>query len=239
MRGVNPDNYYRLNVEVGVGEFGMNEWSRLADISTSTRQYLAKADVQRIVLDAGAKMARIERAKRRHVNYTTAGELDGYEKPPLPNIPPPLDPSAVELPGEDTTSSQPHPSRGLQYSVHSPHPYQQVFSSQDKFTVVSTDEYQQGSSEIVQQRRSSELPYRNGDQRFSQNSILASPRRSDEGYGRPSPPPLPPKMPIPARDPRRQPHLPGQNTTSKLPYPDADGPPPLVNMARKPEYTGR
>ena len=35
-RGVDPANYYRLNVEIGVGEFGMNEWSRLTDISNST-----------------------------------------------------------------------------------------------------------------------------------------------------------------------------------------------------------
>lgn len=36
-RQVLSDNYYRLNVEVGVGEFGMNEWHRLSDISTNTR----------------------------------------------------------------------------------------------------------------------------------------------------------------------------------------------------------
>ncbi len=64
-RGVLLSNYYRLNVEVGVGEFGMNEWDRLADISTATRQYLERDDVQWTVGDAGAKMAKIHFARAR------------------------------------------------------------------------------------------------------------------------------------------------------------------------------
>lgn len=64
-RQVNPENYYRLNVNVGVGEFGMNEWNALSEISTNTRMYLAEKDVQSMTLDASAKIARIHRAKLR------------------------------------------------------------------------------------------------------------------------------------------------------------------------------
>lgn len=49
------------------------------------------------------------------------------------------------------------------------------------------------------------------------------------------PPPLPPKTPIPdgfVGGGRQRPPVP-------LPYPLEDGPPPAVNMARKPEYKGR
>lgn len=248
-RGVNPDNYYRLNVEVGVGDFGMNEWNRLADISTNTRRYLAKSEVQRINVDASAKMARIERARRRHTPYTTAGELEGYERP-LPDVPPLSDLLAVELPGEDLPPASPQQRPGLQYPVNPPHPYQQFSSSQDKFTVISSDEFPQPADTIPPPRRSGESSsyrhsseqYRGDDPRISESSFSTSPRRSNEGHARRSPPPLPPKTPLPypdGRDPRRPNTSPRGNGNVKLPYPDTDGPPPMVNMARKPEFTGR
>ena len=245
-RGVNPDNYYRLNVEVGVGEFGMNEWSRLADISTSTRRYLAKPEVRQINEYAATKLARIERAKRRHVAYTTAGELDSRERLAQPVLPPLREPLAVELPGEELPQ-HPKPRPGPQYPVNPPHPYQQVTDTQDKFTVVSSDEYPQ-TVDGREERRSEEVPYRRSTEKYSiedprtWNGKLPSPRRSNED-GRSSPPPLPPKTPIQymdPRDPRRYPAPPlRHNGMTKLPYPDTNGPPPAINMARKPEYTGR
>lgn len=72
-RNVSKDNYYRLNVEVGVGEFGMNEWNRLADISTNTRQYLAKPEVKKMILDAGVKFAKIDRMNKRLAEHAAAG----------------------------------------------------------------------------------------------------------------------------------------------------------------------
>ncbi|KKZ66534.1 hypothetical protein EMCG_01131 [[Emmonsia] crescens] len=64
-RNVSQDNYVRLNVEVGVGEFGMNEWNRLAEISTSTRTYLSRSDVQKMNQGAAAKLAKIHFIHRR------------------------------------------------------------------------------------------------------------------------------------------------------------------------------
>lgn len=55
--GVRQENYIRLNVENGITDFGMNEWSRIADISTSTRTYLGRLDVQTINSTAAAKLA--------------------------------------------------------------------------------------------------------------------------------------------------------------------------------------
>ncbi|KAF8445366.1 acyl transferase/acyl hydrolase/lysophospholipase, partial [Terfezia claveryi] len=46
-RGVDSSCYFRFNVEVGVGEFGMNEWNRLAEVSTGTRRYLDRPEVNR------------------------------------------------------------------------------------------------------------------------------------------------------------------------------------------------
>lgn len=93
--GVNFDNYYRLNVEVGVGEFGMNEWNRLSDISTSTRMYLGRKVEQKMVQDTATKLAKINRAKQRFERLSeepeTQQQQDKY------NL---LSPLAIELPAE-------------------------------------------------------------------------------------------------------------------------------------------
>lgn len=94
-RGVNPEVYYRLNVEVGVGEFGMNEWNRLSDISTSTRMYLSRKTERKMVQDAAAKLAKIHRAKQRFDRLGETEELK-YKLPEF-DISSPL---AVELPAE-------------------------------------------------------------------------------------------------------------------------------------------
>ncbi|KAK4104346.1 FabD/lysophospholipase-like protein [Parathielavia hyrcaniae] len=103
-RGVNIENYYRLNVEVGVGEFGMNEWNRLADISTNTRRYLAREDEQRMVQGASSKLAKIHFAKQRWDRLSLASAPDVAQK--VPDIELPL---AVELPGDIPASFFPPP----------------------------------------------------------------------------------------------------------------------------------
>lgn len=143
-RQVNPENYYRLNVEVGVGEFGMNEWNRLSDISTGTRMYLGKSDVQSINIGAAAKLARVHFAKKRFDrtarNQAQGGRLswqDGYDQAPAtnPQISLPSNPMAVELPGsEPYLSPQSVPRRSYE---HRP-------SVADmKYTVVTSDEFPQ------------------------------------------------------------------------------------------------
>lgn len=71
-RGVNVENYYRLNVEVGVGEFGMNEWHRLGDISTSTRRYMAREAEQKMIHGITSKLAKILKAKIWAGTFSTA-----------------------------------------------------------------------------------------------------------------------------------------------------------------------
>ena len=113
-RGVNVDNYYRLNVEVGVGEFGMNEWNRLSDISTSSRMYMGRAEVQHQTQSAAAKMARIHNAKIRwnrglHAGETISSGRSSWQEslfetlePKQYDVPPPSNPMAVELPADDS-----------------------------------------------------------------------------------------------------------------------------------------
>lgn len=61
--GVRKENYIRLNVETGITDFGMNEWSRIADISTGTRTYLGRSDIQMMNHTAAAKLAEAFRIK--------------------------------------------------------------------------------------------------------------------------------------------------------------------------------
>ncbi|KAL2159081.1 hypothetical protein VTH06DRAFT_2840 [Thermothelomyces fergusii] len=116
-RGVNIENYYRWNVEVGVGEFGMNEWNRLAEISTNTRRYLARDEEQKMVQSASAKLAKIYFAKQRWERLRQAGS-EAVQK--VPEISLPL---AVELPGDipPVPARAPTPGSPSQQSYDSGH----------------------------------------------------------------------------------------------------------------------
>lgn len=94
-KGVNIDNYYRLNVEVGVGDFGMNEWHRLSEISTSTRMYLGRRAEQKMVQDCAIKLAKIKRAKQHFQRQSAGSDLKPFKEEY--NL---FSPLAVELPAE-------------------------------------------------------------------------------------------------------------------------------------------
>ena len=233
-RGVPRENYCRLNVEVGVGEFGMNEWDRLSDISTGTRRYLGKQEVQKLVYDAAVKIAKIELTKRRFDAHNHGRPLSPSEpSKELPATPPavPSHPGAVELPGDEvsTQTTPPHQRGSSNQSATDSYQYSQRSDSQDKFVVFP--------SEAPRPKVSAELPYRPSNEysRFEDSGRTASPRRSGErGYHAP---PIPPKTPI--SDAERPPPLSRPNGNPRLPYPDTDGPPPIVNKLRKPEFSPR
>ncbi|KAK2865274.1 hypothetical protein FQN49_003733 [Arthroderma sp. PD_2] len=215
-RNVPRDTYYRLNVEVGVGEFGMNEWSRLAEISTSTRMYLAKNDVQRMNYEAAVKLAKVERMHRRIESHSAAvatnETLEERKNRPVPPVPSPAPQSpsksnvfelpAIELPAEDHLESHhPRPNTSQSSAAVS-------FTSYDeKFTVLPSDNDGRDLPEPVNAggRRSSDVlppsPARQSlDSHRDRPSSHDSPRESLDTFQplQPrQPPPLPPKTPIP------------------------------------------
>lgn len=161
-RNVPKEHYYRLNVEVGVGEFGMNEWSRLAEISTNTRMYLAKQDVQRMNHEASAKLAKIERTHRRLRAHSTAVLTEEVEPVddvrPVPPIPRPVPPVPTSLPQAPTSPPPPVPPPPPPEQSPGPpifelpaielpadhnhirkHNYTQSLNTDDKFTVTADD----------------------------------------------------------------------------------------------------
>jgi hypothetical protein len=225
-RQVNVENYFRLNVEVGVGEFGMNEWNRLSDISTSTRLYLSRQEVQNMNYNAASKLARIHFAKLRQDRAAVRRDLDGpgsltsnrhsWQNPwdlrpsgNAPAVPPPSNPMAVELPAsEPYYSSAGAAGPGQQYEHRSS-------IADQKYTVVSSDEY----PEPVQNGNNQTSPNQNQNQYTPPRhpSVPQSPysspsygqdlsaRPSGDSYGGRSsgeewrttePPPLPPKTPL-------------------------------------------
>lgn len=276
-RQVNPEHYYRLNVSVGVGEFGMNEWNRLSDISTSTRMYLAEEKVQSQNIDAAAKLARIHRAKLRWERMEKNMQSPTYQNPwerPLPNVPD-APPFAIELPAEEVHPDmqahyQHHPAM-LSPTVYPPSPRRtsdprRHSHSDSHIAIISSDEYPQPVSSDMDPRHSGEFhSHRRSAEQFStgvsggMDSLHSSPRLSFEDRGRQSPPPLPPKTPLqtdrkpatPAAPMHPPPVIPPAGCTLPpagstlprppmgvpLPYPAEDGPPPVVNKARKPEFT--
>ena len=233
-RGVNPEHYLRLNVEVGVGEFGMNEWNRLADISNSTQSYLNNPSVRMMLNNGAREMAKVEAARRQsaakvqRANQSFERQHPAYQQP--------SDPYAVELPSEDVPALMPRPlSRpGPQYpSAQRPMTYPQGPGPEDKYMVVAGDDY----------------PNPAENQIITDEKIYQGNEGYDRPYGGNEAPPLPPKTPISfnTRDghgPRRYhsnpaSHPTGNHAPPPLPYPDSDGPPPAINMARKPEFINR
>ena len=97
-RNVNVENYYRLNVEIGVGEFGMNEWHRLGEISTGTRRYMSRTEEQKMVQGISTKLAKILKAKIRWERALR--DVPDIVHPPTVSFESPL---AVELPGDAPT----------------------------------------------------------------------------------------------------------------------------------------
>ena len=267
-RGVNIEHYYRWNVEVGVGEFGMNEWNRLSDISTNTRRYLAREDEQRMVQGASAKLAKIHFAKQRWERLSSAGPDAAAQMVPEIALP-----FAVELPGDIPLSPPPH----------SPSSRQSYDSGHDMLPVRASTPSPRSSGEPPRQSpKLNQLPYpaapptshppappgRSADGAAddsdrlvvnaptpSQYRIAAGadkiaitgpddyPRRFEDPLMQPPPlrvrppsvpPPLPPKTPLPENQ-----AVYGRASAPVLPYPLDDDAPPVVNMARKPNYNSR
>ena len=144
-RGIPEENYLRLNPDNGVGEFGMNEWSRLREINNMTEAYARKVevDMQRVA----DKMAVIGEQEA-EVLAQQPGARSSYEQSAVP----PMDSSrtdsrpstmassnAVELPTMDLPAipSGRFSTYGPQYPMY---PFHETTTPQDKFTAVASDE---------------------------------------------------------------------------------------------------
>ncbi|CAK1367552.1 unnamed protein product [Cercospora beticola] len=229
-RGVNPETYYRLNVEVGVGEFGMNEWARLSEISTGTRAYLSKKEVEALTCGAAAKIAKIYFAKIRH-DRAEARRAAGTDHPayasqnpwerPLPTVPPPQN-FAVELPGDDEYRPGQHYADGGHFMQHkySLSTNSDVYDRHNSNATPTQQSYNSSPAlsatrPSFEQQQSSGAAFRLQPNSYQYHDHPPSPRHSaDFAHPPSSPPPVPPKTPV-------------NGAGSVLPYPDRNGPPPI------------
>lgn len=239
-RGIPLENYCRLNVEVGVGEFGMNEWDRLSDISISTHRYLQKPDTKRLIGEAATKMAKIElttrRLERGEYNSHSRASSNLYAEDDFYSVSTNTTnhTTAVELPADDG----PLRPVSLPYRLPTqmPHPNNQITPVDEKYMATPGSTTASNPSS----RLSAELPNRFSDDKIAYQTSPLPPRRSAEQMYSPSePPPRPPKTPIndgQSVQIRRSPMMRPHNNSSTLPYPDTDGPPPIVSKLKKPEF---
>lgn len=253
-RQVNIENYFRFNVEIGVGEFGMNEWNRLADISTGTRRYLGKSNVQKMNIDAAVKLAKIHRAKLRHdrdVERLSGADYKGLPHVPLEDVPEAYA-NAIELPAEvpipPPRSPPPRPSYESGHHDTLEVPGQKKYQSprtsaenQSQHTAHSSNTHIDDPNDdrfVVYAPTPSEHRNASGADKIAITSHDEAPRPPEQPLKRPTgrvePPPLPPKTPI--NDSATGLPL---GRARPLPYPIDDRPPPVVNMAGKPKYQGR
>ncbi|VBB75019.1 Putative protein of unknown function [Podospora comata] len=268
-RGVNIEHYYRLNVEVGVGEFGMNEWNRLAEISTNTRRYLAREEEQKMVQGASSKLAKIHFAKLRWERLGSMSAAEQEKK--LPEISMPL---AVELPGDipvfpprtppsrqsyESGSdmlprpgvSTPSPRSSGERFPPSPLGITQPYSSAP--TLAPPPPPQGGRPAKPQNNDDADRltvnaptpsQYRtaSGSDKIAIVSADDYPRRYQELPSQQQPLPVrdgPPPLPPKTPLPERQHSTSGRGAAPALPYPLDEDAPPAVNLARKPNYVAR
>lgn len=265
-RNVSIDNYYRLNVEMGVGEFGMNEWHRLGDISTGTRRYMAKEAEQKIIHGITSKLGKIHRQKLRHEraaqgipeliktsSSTAELPLNMFElpgdmpmTPPAPRSPPSR--SSFESGAADSlhiqnghsprsSNERTRPSSG--YSNHSPPPSSRYGAPPNASAPTLRPEDADRltvSAPTPAQFRAAEDAEKIAIMSPDEHPKTGTPRQSGPPPTRIEPPPLPPKTPLPDNQQGGGRRAPGPVP----PYPlDDEAPPPPVNMARKPDYRGR
>ncbi|KAL9026016.1 MAG: hypothetical protein Q9196_005259 [Gyalolechia fulgens] len=236
LRGVNPDHYLRLNVEKGVGEFGMNNYKEIKLMAGSTTEYLQLPAIRDALANAAERMWEIQCQREGRLPYAPPQTVIYEDSAPAyhPAVP---SPNAVELPGEGPPSLYPRPlsKPGPQYPAVYPHPLDQTINPDEKFSIISSDEAPQAVD--IPPRISEDGSFRPSSEFYGSDRACDDiPRRSFDSV----PPPLPPKTPVQYYDDPRRHTMPHRiNHRPPLPYPDTDGPPPAVNMARKPQFIQR
>ncbi|KAF5605085.1 calcium-independent phospholipase A2 [Fusarium pseudoanthophilum] len=263
-RNVSIDAYYRLNVEVGVGEFGMNEWNRLGEISTGTRRYMSREAEQRMIQGISSKLAKIHRARIRHarapegIPELVKSTSTTWEMPMAFELAGDI-PTTVPLPHSPASRSSFESGSDSLHIRNNNHNGSPRSSNERMHAETSVPHNVPNSPPLGPRGPSASAPTLHPEDRLAVSSPTPAQYRegvsgqdliaivSPDEYPRPppnmaappptriEPPPLPPKTPLP----ESQQHQGRRGPAAAPPYPlDEDEPPP-VNMARKPDYRGR
>lgn len=123
--GVAREDYYRFNVEVGVGEFALNEWNRLPEVSTNTRRYIAQRETSKLVRECAQKMVTIEKRNNSESRQPSVSPAPSDIRTPS---------GVVELPAEIQAEWKIPTS-----PPHGPHPSQRPFSPIEQIVAYPTE----------------------------------------------------------------------------------------------------
>ncbi|KAF4982617.1 hypothetical protein FZEAL_1795 [Fusarium zealandicum] len=267
-RNVSIDAYYRLNVEVGVGDFGMNEWNRLGEISTGTRRYMSREPEQKMIYGISSKLAKIHRARIRHkqaprgipelVKSTSstwempmAFELAGDVPTSVPLPHSPASRSSFESGTDDlnlrtnNTGSPRSSNERIRPGTSNSHNSPPLGPHAPGNPSASAPALHHEDPDRLMVTAPTPQQYRDtsGQDLIAIMSPDEHPRPPPQHQAAPpptriEPPPLPPKTPLPENQQRQQ-HGGRRPPAAAPPYPLDDDEPPPVNMARKPDYRGR
>lgn len=189
----------------------MNEWSRLTEISTNTRIYLARNEVQKMTHEAAVRMAKIHRTHRRiEAHQAAMAAANSHEvnlmTRPLPPPPPgkrPVTPIADNSPPQSPALSPTAPSKPG-YISHPPpsHVYELPAielpaDPMPNFDARNSSDQYRFSSRYSNPNASRPNSRHSLEQQSSRPiSYTGSPRRSSEAVIHEQAPPLPPKTPF-------------------------------------------
>ncbi|KAI5857787.1 acyl transferase/acyl hydrolase/lysophospholipase [Tricharina praecox] len=133
--GVSTQDYYRFNVEVGVGEFGMNEWNRLSEVATGTRRYLTQRETSKLVKECAGKLVsrHPKNPKQQSPQVQQPQTQQPQVQPQVQQQPPPQIQSQQQQPPPQRRPSHPppqhpppqRPPQPPAQQQHAPHPQPQ------------------------------------------------------------------------------------------------------------------
>jgi len=70
--GVLTDDYFRLNVDLGLATSELSEWDNLAELNTMTKRYLGKLDVHDAVKECGRRLGAIEKIREKMIEVISS-----------------------------------------------------------------------------------------------------------------------------------------------------------------------
>ncbi|KAL0635705.1 hypothetical protein Q9L58_005340 [Maublancomyces gigas] len=196
--GVAREDYYRFNVEVGVGEFALNEWNRLPEVSTNTRRYIAQRETGKLLRECASKMVVIE--QQNNSTPSTAPPLTappqtarrqsspGIVRPSPPRIPEGVAELSAEI--QAAAADWGHPIGSPTEKHPAQRPYSAFEPTRERVTLTGRP------FSPIGQTHPSQRPFSPIEQ------IVAYPLEPQEQLEMPDTPPVPPKPPKPVKESR-------------------------------------
>lgn len=192
--GVAREDYYRFNVEVGVGEFALNEWNRLPEVSTNTRRYIAQRETGKLLRECASKMVAIE--QNSSMTPTRPAPAVATQAPRRQSSPGIVRPSPPRIPDGVAELSAEIQAAAADWAPPTELPKEKHPSQRPYSPVEPSGGRGRRPFSPIGQTHPSQRPFSPIEQ------IVAYPPEPQEQLEMPPVPPVPPKPPRPVRESR-------------------------------------